>query len=207
MAATLNFIADGFTISGSSGLSFFSSSFGNSVKVGQYQDTTYISDGAGTVQGPQVNNIKWFNSGSGYLNSATQATGVKYFTNALATLQVRFSNDTAVKTQNGLLYIYDRTNIANAASGVQTQVYEIIHPDPIQNNTGSGTSSWTIMSGVAGAVNSMSISSSPGISGIYNNTSSTRPDTNHDFYFALSATPNTVGSKSNYGLYISLEYL
>lgn len=210
MAANLNFLAAGFTISGGSGLGFFSSSFGNSVRVGNYNQTTYITDGNGVNQGPQVNNIQWFNAGSGYLQSATQATGVKFFPNYLASLNIRFTNDTAVKTQNAIFYVTDRTlNTANPASGVITQVYEIIHPDTIQNNTGSGTTSWTIMSGVVGGLNSLSFGSSPGISGQYNlgGTSSVRPDTQHDWYAAISASPITVGSKANYSAFFSVEYL
>jgi hypothetical protein len=29
----------------------------------------------------------------------------------------------------------------------------------------------------------------------------------HDWYVALSAEPNTIGSKTQYGLYFTLEYL
>lgn len=210
MSASINFLADGFTISGGSGLSFFSSAFGNSVKVGEFQGVTYLSDPNGTIQGPQTNNIKYFNQGSGILGSASLATGVLFFPNFMATLNIRFNNDTPVKTQNSIIYVTDRSsNINNPASGVITQVYEIIHPNVIQNNTGSGTTSWTTMSGIPGAPNSLSLGSCPGISGQYNlgGNTSTRPDTQHDLFLAISASPQNVGSKANYSLYYSTEYL
>lgn len=208
MSANLNFLAAGFTISGNSGLGMFSSAFGNSVKVGQYQDTTYITDGNGVNQGPQTNNIKFFNGTSGYIAGGSIPTGITYIPNYLSTLQIRFSNDIAVKTQNGKLYLYDRVNQSNVGSGVTAQLAEIIHPDTVQNNTGSGNTTWTVISGIAGTtINYITLYDSPGQSGLFNNRSSTRPDTIHDFYILASLSPNNVGSKSNLGLFCSLEYL
>lgn len=207
MAATLTFKANTFTISGLSGLALFGSAFANSVKVGQYQDTTYISDGNGTVQGPLVTNVKYFNEGSGYINSQAP-TGLKYIPNYLHTLEILFQNDTAVKTQNVLFYSYDRANVANNASGVIVKIAEIVHPDTNQSPTGSGSANWTTLSGIVGApTNSISLYPSPGISGIYNNTASARADTSHSNFVILSASPITVGSKSQWGAYVSLEYL
>ena len=73
---------------------------------------------------------------------------------------------------------------------------------------------------------SLALTSSPGVSGLNgNNTDNgqdisyggfsnyTSADANghvseqHDWYLALSAEPTTIGSKTNFGLYFTLEYL
>ena len=53
------------------------------------------------------------------------------------------------------------------------------------------------------------ISDSPGASGNYahNGTGSEHTATQHDWYLAISASPDSIGSKTQYGLYVELEYL
>jgi hypothetical protein len=101
----------------SSGIGFYGSSFGSSVAVGAYQDTSFITNANGTTDGGQINNIKWHNSNaSGAINGAADIH-VKKIPNYLATLNVRFEHGTSVKTQNAKIYIYDRTNKNNDPSG------------------------------------------------------------------------------------------
>ena len=125
--------------------------------------------------------------------------------NYLATLMVDFTHDSPIQVQNVEARIYDRVNINNAASGVLTRVAEIVHPDPVQNDNGSGDTSWATP---AGSAIILTLSDSPGISGWYaSNGSSQRPDTVHRWHLALSASPSSVGSKALYGFYIECEYL
>lgn len=186
-----------------SGLGFFGGGFGFSVNVGEYQDSTFITNGAGTSQGPQTDNIKWLNSASGIINGASSGVALTAIPNYLATLNVRFTHDSAVQTQNAKLRIYDRSNINKAASGVTTKVAELIHPDTVQNNTGSGDSAWNTP---AGSAVIMDLVASPGMSGLSPNGPSTSAD-RHDWYTAISASPDSIGSKSLFGLYVELEYL
>jgi hypothetical protein len=203
--ASINFFANSHNLNGS-GLGFYGTGFGQSVNVGQYQDTTFITNSNGTAQGQQVNNIEYLNSASGIINSASSGVWLKQIPNYLATLNIQFTNATAVKAQNVQLYIYDRSSINNPASGVLTQVAELIHPDSIQNNNGSGSATWQQPAGSAVV---MTLANSPGSGGLYagNGSNSTRSDTEHDWYLAISASPNSIGSKTLYGLYVSLEYL
>lgn len=203
--ATLSFFADTINLNGS-GLGFYGGGFGQSVDVGSYQSTTFITNSAGTAQGAQANNIKYVNTASGIIGSATSGVWLTQIPNYLATLRVQFSHSSAVKCQNVVARIYDRSNINNPASGVTTKVAEIIHPDTVQNNNGSGDTTWLTP---AGSAVTISLAPSPGISGLYagNGSNSTRSDTLHDWYIALSASPDSIGSKSQYGFYISLEYL
>jgi hypothetical protein len=187
-----------------SGVGFYGSTFGTSVAVGSYQDTSWITDANGTVQGPQITNVKWTHPSSGSINGAASKALVD-IPNHLATLKIRFNHSTAIKTQNEKLRIYDRASIDNPASGVTCKVAEIAHPSTTQTGSlGSGDSSWKTPTG-SSVVVSLGFSS-PGLSGLRPNGTSTT-DLNHDFHFALSASPDSIGSKTQFALYFQLEYL
>jgi len=202
--ATVAFFADdnGITNLGGSGLGFYGSSFGNSVEIAAYQGTTYITDSNGVIEGPNVHNIAWTHAASGEVNGASSIL-LRQMTNAQASLNIRFTHGSAVKTQNAKLRIFDRSSINNPASGVTTKVAELIHPDPVQTNNGSGDATWNTP---AGSSSIMDVTSSPGTSGQFTG-GTTTSDTRHDFYFAISASPDSIGSKTMYGLYFELEYV
>ena len=218
MAATLAFYAKGDSFStalSGSGLGFYGASFGSSVEVNSYQTTTYVTDANGTIEGPLADNIKYMfnglsvgNPGSGLVSSGPMLP-LQSIPNQLATLNVRFTNDTVVKTQNVNLLIYDRTSTSDNATGVTTKVAELIHVNTTNDASGSGDHSWHTASGSAGIPASIPLAQSPATSGIYagNGTTSVATDSRHDWYVALSASPDSIGSKTEYGLYVSLEYL
>lgn len=205
MAAVNFFAGENFAIENlsGSGLGFYGAGFGYSVDVGSWQDTTFITNGAGTTQGPQVDNVKYMNIGSGIVNGASSGIPLTAIPNYLATLNIRFTHNSAVKTQNAKLRIYDRSQINNAASGVTTKVAELIHPGLTQTNDGSGDTTWNTP---AGSAVIMDLVAAPGMSGLRPNGPSTTAD-RHDWYVAISASPDSIGSKTQYGLYIELEYL
>lgn len=207
---------------GGSGLAFFGTAgFGSSVEVGKYQGTTYVSDGTGAVKGAQAQNVKYLNAGSGILGSAASGLGLRAIPNYQASLNIRFIHSSQVKVQNCELRIYDRVNIKKAASGVTTKVAQIIHPDPVQktytsaggsssanHKAGSGDRTWTTPAG-SGVV--LSFAQSPGVSGLAAgdgvSTLSYRQSKRHDWYAALSASPDSIGNKTQYGMFFSLEYI
>jgi len=215
--AAINFYAGGGTFSinnlGGSGLGFYGAGFSYSVDVGSFQDTTFITNSAGTAQGPQVNNVKYMNIGSGIINSASSGVPLTAIPNYLATLNIRFTHSSAVKTQNAKFYIYDRNNINNPGSGVTVRVAQLIHPDIVQTNNGSGDTTWvgvttnplTGSATVGGSGITVNGVASPGTSGLRPNGANTT-DTQHDFYYAISCSPDSVGSKV-FGGYFILEYL
>ncbi len=209
--AAINFFADDFGIQNlnGSGLGFYGPSFGSSVQVGAYQQTTFITDGNGTSEGPQVDNIQWKHPDSGAINGAEEKI-LTAIPNYLATLNPRFTHGSAVQVQNVKARIYDRVDIDNPASGVTTEVAELIHVDIVQNDNGSGDGTWielTPITGGSGII--VDLADSPGLSGLFagNGSQSTRADTSHDWYVALSASPDSIGSKTLYGFYIELEFL
>lgn len=186
-----------------SGIGFFGTNFGESVAVGEYQDTTFITNGAGETNGGQINNVKYANTSSGEINGAS-AVHLRAIPNYLAPLNIRFEHGSAIKTQNSKWYVYDRTSINNDPSGVTCQCYEVIKQDVDTGNVnGSGGNDWT---DVHGSAVILSLADSPGTSGESPNGASTT-DTRHDWYLALSSSPDSIGSKELFGGYFSTEYL
>jgi hypothetical protein len=203
--AAINFYSGENTIlnMNGSGLGFFGDAgFGASVPVNEYQGRTFITDGAGATQGAECWNIKFVHASSGVIGQLGSGLGLTRIPNYQATLNIRFTHDSAVRTQNGVVRIYDRVNINNGASGVTTKVAELIHPWTTQTPDGSGDSTWLTPVGSSVVVD---LVASPGISGL-RPLGSNSSDTRHDFYLAISASPNSIGSKQLYGLYCSLEY-
>jgi hypothetical protein len=205
--ALLSFLAgEGFAINdlSGSGLGFYGSDgFGSSVQVGQYQGRTFITNSTGTAQGPEADNVKWTHPGSGIVGQVGTGLGLRFIPNHQATLNIRFTHTSAIKVQNAQLRIFDRSNINNPASGVTTKTAQIIHYNTNQDNTGSGDTTWNTPGG-SGSI--QSLVASPGVSGLSPN----GPDTTniqHDWYVALSASPDSIGSKTQFGLYCALEYL
>lgn len=218
-----------------SGLGFFGGAFGQSVELNKYQDTTFITNNNGTVEGPSSDNVKYVNDGSGNVTSITPATGLKFIPNNRASLNVRFTHGTAVKTQNIKMRIFDRVAANNPASGVWTKAAQLLHPWATFGSAatpagkGSGDEFWwgsalhtstptlgnpdvrlpdnSFTVGGSGII--ITLAKSPGPSGTYagGGTGSTASHVQHDWYVALSASPRSIGSKTQYGLYMSLEYL
>ena len=237
--ATLSFFAgEGSSISNlsGSGLGFYGASFGDSVAVGSYQTTTFVTNSDGTSQGVASDNVKFLDDGSGVIASATAGTGLKFIPNVNASVNVRFTHASVVKIQNARLRIFDRTNSDFSASGVTTKVAELIHTSDLLTVQGSGDEFWwgsqlhdgtDVQTGpfqgspnpdvrlptssytVGGSGILVPLSDSPGASGNLagNGTGSTQTATQHDWYVAMSASPDSIGSKEKYGLYVSLEYL
>ena len=188
--------------SGGSGIGFFGSSgFGTSVGVGLYQDSTYITNSAGSQQGPQVTNIKHIHTNSGSVDGTPlPLSGIP---NDKCTFNMRFTYDSAVIVSNAKIYIYDRNNINNNPSGVTAKLAELMKPNLTNNEPwGSGSQSWSTIAGSSSIHTCLGIS--PGISGIAARGQS-KSDARHDWYFALSCSPNSIGSKL-FALYASLEY-
>lgn len=210
MAATIDFLAGSdFTIDSlsGSGLGFYGDSgFGASVSTGSWQGRTFITNGAGTSQGPECDNIKYLNLGSGIIGQTGSGVALDHIPNYLSTLNLRLTVDTAVQATNGKVYCYDRVSINNSPSGVTCKMAELIHPSTSQLVTGSGDTVWTT---VAGTGSYLSMAPSPGPSGFYagNGSNSTWSDRVHDWFLAISASPDTIGSKTQFGLLFTIEYL
>lgn len=184
-----------------SGISFNSSTFGTSVEVGAYNGSTFISNSAGTQAGPQCNNVQRSHPSSGIPNGAG-SVALTSIANALATLKIRFNHSSAVRTQNAKLRIFDRSSINNNPSGVTCLVSELIHPNPTNGVGGSGDATWV---SVYGSGSILDMAAAPGLSG-YSPAGVSNTDLNHDWYVALSPSPDSIGAKT-FALYFECEYL
>lgn len=213
-----------------SGIGFYGSTFGVSVPVNSQQSTTWTTNSDGTDQGIQLNNTAMSTVGDVSTTGTVSVNGsaainLDKLPNYLCPLNIRFTNDEAVRVQNCKLRIFDRSNINNPASGVSTYVYEARHPAASQTVTQlnhrapNATNTWTTFSPVID-MEDMSFTASPGMSGLNTNSTdtntalgydsqdgATHASTIHDWYVALSSEPESIGSKTSYGLYFSVEYL
>ena len=184
-------------------------------------NTKFIDSVSYPSSGIQINNLT--------------AVGTSGCPNYRAPLNVRFTHDEAVRVQNCKLRIFDRDSIQNHASGVTTQVYEIRHPHsaisdnaklsgPLKFRGTVDEHEWrTFVDGVSMADYTMT--PGPGMSGLNTSSDETNPELDgairnwetqdaeshrskrHDWYVALSASPESIGSKTDFGLYFTLEYL
>jgi hypothetical protein len=154
--------------------------------------------------------------------------------NYLTPLNIRFTHTEEVRVQNCKLRIFDRNDVSNHASGVITYVFEARHPSDYSTQTNlehrgvTDGDYWTEFDSADSASPAdMVFTSSPGISGHSSsnadaefssrwNEPSDMPSplegalhssTQHDWYTAVSAEPVTIGSKTDFGLYFTLEYL
>lgn len=203
--AALSFYTNGIQIQTGSGLAFFGNGgFGTSVDVAAWQGRTYISNSAGTLVGAEGNNVKYLSIGSGILGQLSTGLDLQKIPNYQTTVNSRFTHNSAVQIQNCKLIAYDGTNINNNPSGVTVAAFESIHPSDSQAITGSGDTTWQF---IAGSSSVLSLCPSPGNSGDYagNGSNSTRPDVQHDHYWSVSMSPNSVGSKTG-RFYVSVEY-
>ena len=216
-----------------SGLGFYGGGFGISVPVGGYQDTTFVTSEDGLDEAVQCKNTK-YNGVSGLIVDGIEL-GTSGTPNYKAPLNIRFTHDSAVSVQNCKLRIFNRSDIGTHAKEVTTKVYELRHPNPTNGHSatnghlahrGTANHGWTEYDSTEGGTPpDLTLTSSPGRSGLNTTAGDPLPtgdtthfnhvfkegagheSTRHDWYLALSASPTTIGSKTEYGLYFTLEYI
>ena len=177
-----------------------------------------------------------FASSGVVVQSDSTTTGTSGVPNVAAPLNIRFTHDEGVRVQNCKLRIFDRNDISQHASGVTTKVYEVRHPNPIQSDdVAAGTGPLKFRGNVGEhqwveytdgfTMEDYALTPGPGPSGLNTSSDDTIPAddgtyvnwisqsgescraTRHDWYLGLSASPDTIGSKTDFGLYFTLEYL
>jgi|TARA_Y100000385_G_scaffold251545_1_gene274371 hypothetical protein len=212
------------------GIGFYGLDFGLSVPVGSVQDTTFVTSPDGTDQGIRLNNTAKVTDGDsnvpGTVKVGSSTINLDKLPNYLCPLNIRFNNPDPVRVQECKLRIFSKNStIDNPASGVTTYVYEARHPASQETVTnlnlrGRSDDSWVEFSPASASVSDMVMTPSPGASGVntddqdtdaalgYSSSDGiTHVSTQHDWYVALSAEPESIGSKTDYALYFTLEYL
>lgn len=211
-----------------SGLGFYGAGYGISVPVGRYQDSTFVTNANGTATNQYaLNNTKYTHANSGQTAIAGNVV-LSGIPNYQAPLNIRFTHDESVAVQNCKIRIFDRNDINKQASGVTTQVYEVRHPNATETKPAlyrAGSHIWSEFDPTdSGVIPELSLTNSPGMSGLNTIESESLAEIDgtrnwltkegashrsvrHDWYVALSASPQSIGSKTNYGLYFTCEYL
>lgn len=193
---TISFMraSDGQIIS-NSGLGFFGSAFGQSVNVGSYQDTTYVTDSAGTEQSISMGNVKWGHANSGYVGATL--LNLLAIPNTNATLRINFNHSSQVLIQNARIYITNRSSDTGQTDGVTCKVAEINKTGSTQVANGIGNTAWSTLNGSG----YLGLTNSPGSGG-----SLTGQLYDHNYWLAISASPDTVASKF-FMMRFSCEYV
>jgi len=168
--------------------------------VNKYQDSTYITGVSGLNMGVAPFGVK---ASGELLNTKFQDTtlatvaGVGGVTLAnipqlSGTVLIRFvpSGVTAVRTQNVLC----RTVVLNASSGID-DVAGVPVGLKVQGFEPGADSSWTQTAGIGALANSVSF--------VDHNVT----DLVHDFFISLSASPEAVGERNDFGFLVVVEFL
>lgn len=197
------------TTSGS-GLGFYGANFGTSVAIGNFQDTTFITNSVGTASGQGVSNTKPDGADfTKFYHAAFGASSVPLtrMQNKHAPINIRVTESSNILLTNNKIYIYDRNAITNNPTGVSCYLAEVIrlNTEAFSGSTGKGDTTWQLCSG-SGAV--LALTASPGSGGIASwadPVNGGTGDVRHDWYIAIGASPTSIGSKL-FALYYSGEY-
>jgi hypothetical protein len=167
------------TIDATDIIQFAGATFDSAITVGSYNDSTHVesSVGANDSSGNSPHNTKYLTSSTLSLDGGA-SSAVSALTTANCPLKINFSDASSVTTTSGKFYAYDGTTTTNAPVGVTFQAFE------------QGDSAWTNAEGSANAVT------------INDDTAAT----SHDYFFGISASPESVGEKTSFKLRIELTY-
>lgn len=170
-------------------LGFFGASFGFSIRVGEFNNTCRVTNDNGTTENGQIPNLRFANATGAFVGPDLIARELLQIDNDEATLRIRLSTDSSVATQNSAFRAFDRININNGPSGVLVNSIEIIKlaAAPI----GSGDNAWIAIAGT----------------GDLDLDDQVAPSSVHTWYVGLTASPQSIGEKTDLGFYFETEFL
>ena len=186
-----------------SGIGFFGAGgFGYSIKTGEFNDTCYITNASGTIEGPQALNNKYITASSVLIWASSTYHNVQAVPNEKAVVNLKFTHTSPVDVQNAWVTACERLN-PTVNPSVNVFVAELAHTSTIFDTSTYSDSTWTQVYGNSAT---LSISNSPGESGQYSGAGTTGSDDAHDWYLMVSVQPTSGGNKY-FALYAELEYL
>lgn len=168
---------------------YFGANFGFSIRVGEYNNTTFCTNDNGTTNFGALPNLRYANTSGAYVGSELTATELLQIDNSEATIFIRLNTDSAVQTQNAAFRAFDRSNINNNPSGVICYAAEINKPSP--SIRGSGDTYWTQIYGSGSVLNLADQTTASGV---------------HTWYIGLTATPTSIGAKT-FSHYFECEFI
>lgn len=166
-------------------LQFAGSVFGSAIFTTEYNDSTHVkaAGGANDSSGNTPNNNKFISQagGTGGDSQADWGDGTEdldQITDAECALKINFADASSVAITDHYVYAYDGSTTTNPPTDVTFQIAE------------QGDANWTEAGGSAAA---LAVTDSGAA-------------TSHDFYFAVSASPDTVGQKTAFKIRDELIY-
>jgi hypothetical protein len=173
------------TIEATDIIQFAGATFDSAITVGEYNDSTHVesSVGANDSDGNTPNNNKFISQSGGTAGDSQADWGdgtedIDAITDAECALKINFAHGSAVAVTNHILYAYDGSVTTNGPTGVTFVAAE------------SGDANFTAAEGSASAL------------GVTDSGSST----SHDFFFLISASPDSVGEKTAFKIRDELTY-
>lgn len=156
------------TIGATDVVRFAGGAFATKVAVGAYNTSTHVrnSGGSETSGSNTPNNVKYVASGTGDWGDGTES--LADILDAECTLDIDISHTSAVVIEDHIFYAYDGSTTTAVPTGVTFQCAE------------SGDAAWTNAEGSAAALTVTDSASA----------------TDHNFYIAVSVSPESVGLKS-----------
>lgn len=174
-------------------LGFFGANFGFSIRVGDYNNTNYVTNDNGTTNYGQCPNLRYYNTSGTYVASELTPTELLEVDDAESTIRVRLTTDSSIGTQNTSFRAFDRTNINNNPVGVTVYAAEIRKDNPVVR--GSGDTYWTSIHGSGQTL------------ALDDHLEAWQAGTTHDWHVGLTVTPTSIGEKTGLGFYFETEFL
>lgn len=211
MATLALYAGEDTLVPASSGLGFFGDNgFGAPITIGGYNGHTFMTNASGTLEDFECNNNK-YNGASGVIHGQeSSGIALKNLPNELATINIRFTHNSAIYTQQVKLWIFDGSftgSLANKEIPVDNLTFyvsEIRHRNRFQTfESPYSDASWSDVS--ASGSNFIAVVNSPGLNGL-REAGFEELSTQHDWYIALTCTPAQLGDKQ-FGMTVELEYL
>jgi len=163
------------------------------ITVGTWQSGTHLGNGdpgtdqCGTNHAPNVKYVTstQFIVGTGSTTTVADAN----LATTQCTMRVKFTDASAVACSAARVYAYDGSVEANEAVGVEAYALQ----------QGVGASSWTAINDDSGNIGGDN-------TGEYLSLSDRAASTEHTYYIAVSARPESVGAKTQFDFGIALTY-
>lgn len=162
------------------------------VTVGEWNTGTHIGNGdPGTDQcgSNHVPNVKYINGTQFDNGGGTQDLNDTNLTQTECTIRCKFSDAAQVSTSSARFYTFDGSSATAEAIGVHAYAFE----------RGVGATAWTQVNDDSGNIGGDN-------SGERLNLSDQSQATEHYFYLAISAQPESVGAKTQFDFGLALTY-
>lgn len=178
-------VANTVVFSGSGGLT-------TPITVGTWQDETHLGNGdPGTDQcgGTHCNNVKYVSSTQYDDGGGTETLNDTNLTTDECTIRIKFTDASSVATTNGRFYTFDASTTTVEAIDIEAYAFE----------QGQSATTWDQVNDDSGNIGGDN-------TGERLDLGDSSTSTTHYFYIAISARPESVGSKTEFDFGVALTY-